>query len=338
MNSDQRVIAALNRQPVDRVPTFEWLISQNVIDQMLPGADEASFIEAMDIDGIVVYADYRKEYLDEITYRDEWGVIKKKTDEEVDVPISGPVHNEEELAAYNLPDPGSAGRLNSLAAALKRFSGKRAVILHLNDVFSLPSRIMGMEDFLMAAMAEPELVEKIVARTVDFNIALASRAWDMGLRIVMTGDDFCYTTGPMVSPQCFREVFFPYYKKIMTAYRDIGFCVIKHCDGNVLPIIDMIMNAPIHCFDPMEPAAGMSLKYFKDKYGSRFCLKGNVDCGATLTFGSVDDVVRETREALEIGMPGYGYILSSSNSIHSKVKPENYQAMLDTLKRFGVYK
>jgi len=36
-------------------------------------------------------------------------------------------------------------------------------------------------------------------------------------------------------------------------------------------------------------------------------------------------------------MPGGGYILSSSNSIHSAVKPENYIAMLDTLKKFGKY-
>ena len=113
--------------------------------------------------------------------------------------------------------------------------------------------------------------------------------------------------------------------------------VIKHTDGNVLSLIDMVMDAPIDCYDPIEPAAGMELSYFKEKYGSQVCLKGNVDCAQTLTFGSVDDTVKETKECLRIGMPGYGYILSSSNSIHSSVKPENYKAMLDTLHEFGVY-
>jgi uroporphyrinogen decarboxylase len=36
-------------------------------------------------------------------------------------------------------------------------------------------------------------------------------------------------------------------------------------------------------------------------------------------------------------MEGGGYILSSSNSIHSAVKPENYLAMVDTVKKYGVY-
>jgi uroporphyrinogen decarboxylase len=142
----------------------------------------------------------------------------------------------------------------------------------------------------------------------------------------------------MFSPDQFRELFFPYYMKVMTAYKDIGFLVIKHCDGDVLPIIDMLTAPPINCYDPMDPSAGMKLSWFKEKYGDRLCLKGNVDCAQTLTFGSVDETVQETKECLRIGMPGYGYICSSSNSLHSKVKPENYRAMLDTIQSFGVYK
>ncbi len=57
-----------------------------------------------------------------------------------------------------------------------------------------------------------------------------------------------------------------------------------------------------------------------------------MDCARTLTFGSVDDTVRETRERSASGCPVRPYILSSSNSIHSRVRPENYRALLDTLR------
>jgi uroporphyrinogen decarboxylase len=40
---------------------------------------------------------------------------------------------------------------------------------------------------------------------------------------------------------------------------------------------------------------------------------------------------------LRIGMPGGGFILSSSNSIHSAVKPENYLALMQTLREYGRY-
>jgi hypothetical protein len=36
-------------------------------------------------------------------------------------------------------------------------------------------------------------------------------------------------------------------------------------------------------------------------------------------------------------MPGGGFICSSSNSIHSGVKPENYVAMMRTIREEGRY-
>ena len=338
MTSEERVMGALARQPIDRVPTFEWEISRTLIETMAPGADTADFIEQMDIDGIVVHVKYQTEMIDEKTFKDEWGIIRTITAEEQHIPSGSPVQSGEDFENYKLPDPDAPYRLDNVKKALERFKGKRAVILHLNDVFSLPSRIMPFDEFLMAIYSDPDLVKKLIGVTVDYNIELAKRAWDVGLRIVMTGDDICYSNGPMFSPDHFRELFFPYYKKVMSAYKDIGFLVIKHCDGDVLPIIDMLTAPPINCYDPMDPSAGMKLSWFKEKYGSRLCLKGNVDCAQTLTFGSVDDTVKETKECLRIGMPGYGYICSSSNSLHSKVKPENYRAMLDTIQNFGVYK
>ena len=74
------------------------------------------------------------------------------------------------------------------------------------------------------------------------------------------------------------------------------------------------------------------LKEFKE-----FALKGNVDCAHTLSFATKEEVIEETKQCLRDGAPGGGYILSSSNSIHSSVKPENYLAMLETHKEYGNY-
>ena len=72
----------------------------------------------------------------------------------------------------------------------------------------------------------------------------------------------------------------------------------------------------------------------KKQYGGRICLKGNVDCAGVLQSGTVAEVETAVRELLrDCGRDGI--ILSSSNSIHSGVKPENYQAMLQALRREG---
>ena len=88
---------------------------------------------------------------------------------------------------------------------------------------------------------------------------------------------------------------------------------------------------------PIDPVAGMDIAAIKAKYGDRVAIKGNVDCADTLTFGSVDDVIKETLDVIRKAAEGGGFILSSSNSIHSAVKPENYLAMVNTIRAYGTY-
>ena len=82
----------------------------------------------------------------------------------------------------------------------------------------------------------------------------------------------------------------------------------------------------------------MNLAEVKQKYGDSICIKGNVSCSGVLTFGTVEETVEETKRCLKDGMGRGGYICSSSNSILSSVKPENYKAMLDTIREYGVYR
>src|SRR5690349_17182927 len=121
----------------------------------------------------------------------------------------------------------------------------------------------------------------------------------------------------------------------MGGYKALGLYVIKHTDGNLWPILDMIIDSGIDCLDPIDPQAGMDLAEVKAKYGQRVALKGNVDCAQLMTFGTPPEVIAATKEVLRKGMPNGGFILSSSNSIHSAVKPENYLAMLQAWQEYG---
>ena len=50
-------------------------------------------------------------------------------------------------------------RFTAVESAVQTYKGDKAVIVHLNDVFSLPRYLMGMQDLLMAIALEPELVK-----------------------------------------------------------------------------------------------------------------------------------------------------------------------------------
>ncbi len=71
--------------------------------------------------------------------------------------------------------------------------------------------------------------------------------------------------------------------------------------------------------------------------GDRICLIGNIDCGELLSHGTPEQVDQAVKQAIEDGSPGGGFMLSSSNSIHSSVNPANYVAMIEAGRKYGVY-
>jgi uroporphyrinogen decarboxylase len=73
------------------------------------------------------------------------------------------------------------------------------------------------------------------------------------------------------------------------------------------------------------------MRDMKAKVGDLIALKGNIDCVKTLCTGTPEEVKAEVRQALADAGPS-GLILSSSNTVHRGVKPENYRAMLDALR------
>ena len=334
--SKKRIIAALELKYLDRVPTFEWLIDQKVIDVLEPGLDYISF-SAKHLDALCVDLDYKKEDLGDGKQKTEWGTIQEYTGEVHAFPIDGVIHNRTEFDAYTPPRADKPGRYDSLKKMLDQYGNEKAVILHMNDVWSLPSRMMPFEDFLIMIYDDPELVLDIVKMTVDAQIELAKGAREAGCEFIYTGDDVAYVNGPMISPAMFNELFVPELKRIIKAYRDLGFYVLKHTDGYMMPLLDYYKEAGIQLFDPVDPIAGMDLAEVKNKYGRDFAIKGNVNCATTLVSGSIEDTINETKRCLEIGMPDGGYIISSSNTIHSSVNPENYKAMLDTIFEYGNY-
>jgi len=86
----------------------------------------------------------------------------------------------------------------------------------------------------------------------------------------------------------------------------------------------------------IQETAGMDSQKLKERFGDRVCFNGGVDCSLVLPFGSRGDVIRETRDAIDILSPCGDCILGSSHHIHQGVKPENF-AMMDTARTCGPY-
>ena len=337
LSSAERVLRVLRREEPDRLPHFEWIIDRRVRDAILPGSSMEEFTVRMGLDAILTAPDYRKEQIGPNRFRNEWGAITEYTTEEYGLPVGGPIRTLADLEAYRPPNPLAPGRFASLERLVARYKGKLAIGVHLNDVLSIPRNLMGFENLMAAFGEEPELVRGLVEMSVRTNLALAKEAAQRGADFVFTGDDYASTENPFVSPRMFRELLAAPLKRVLTGFKEVGLMVIKHTDGNIRPILDMVVEAGMDALDPIDPLAGLDIGQMKQQWGHRLALKGNVDCAHTLTNGTEKQVVEETLAVIRKAASGGGLILSSSNSIHSGVKPGNYLAMWNAIRTYGRY-
>jgi uroporphyrinogen decarboxylase len=169
-------------------------------------------------------------------------------------------------------------------------------------------------------------------------IMLAKEQIRLGVDGLAGGTDWAGTTGMLFSPRAFDRFVLPRLRRLTDLCHRHGKIFIKHTDGNVMSIEKpFFVDSGIDGFAAIEPPAGMDIAHLKKVYGDRLTLVGNVDCANTLVFGSVSDVVAETRHVIRVAGRGGGLILASSNSIHPAVPLHNYMAMLETARRYGQY-
>jgi len=341
LTSLERVFKTLNLQEPDVVPTCELIVDPKVQNVILPGASYEDFVEFMDLDAAVYYewAYDRYETVDEAKgiIRDKFGVIKRLTTEVDAIPMEAPIKSEKDLDNYTPPDPDVPWKYEALEAAVKRFKGQRSVIATAMDVFYQVNEVRGMYDHFMDVVRNPDLIERLTEIVLDYNLRYIRNCIEVGADIIWITGDIATTIGPMVSPKHIERFAIRPLKATVDECKSHGVPCLKHTDGNIWSIFDMLVGTGIAGIHPIDPESGMDIGEAKTKYGNRVCLIGNIDCGATLCWGTEEEVRQEVKECIRKAGAGGGLICASSNSIHSGVKPENYVTMVKAIREYGRY-
>jgi len=241
-------------------------------------------------------------------------------------------------AIFLHPNPkGRVEELVRLAEIVRETSGDTFFLMaHGDATWAIPAGDR-MAEFSFRLADDARGLKDEAARQVEAALERARKVRAAG---VLDGwalcADYCFNTGPFLSPAQFAEHIAPYLRSLIAGYREMGFYTIKHTDGNIMPILDQLLDAGPHALHSLDPQGGVDIAEVKRLVGSRVCLIGNVNCGLIDT-GSEEEFLDSARYALRHGMPGGGYVFSTSNCVYTGMDLGRYRKILEVWRAEGIY-
>lgn len=356
MTARERILAILNRQPVDRLPIDLWHTPE--IEAMLKKhcgvADDLAMYRVLGLDKIVhVFMDYRTESgeragsqagagAEDGGSRTMWGVPIRNV-------AAGDAHYAEfggaPLEGYDTPESlndypwwPKVDRFNYEEAtsqaeeAAKEFT----VIGPWVSFFEVYCQMRGMENSMMDLLESPELVDAILDRVEEIQTGMMSRFFaraGKSLDLVFISDDIAGQTSLLMAPALWKRYLQPRLKRWCDLIHAHGLKVFYHTDGAARPLIGPILDCGVDVLNPIQHACpGMDLLELKRDFGDRVIFHGGVDNQFALPRGTAEDVRRETRHCMEtLGAGKQGFICCSCHNVQAGTPLENILAMIETV-------
>ncbi|MFW9993371.1 MAG: uroporphyrinogen decarboxylase family protein [Candidatus Odinarchaeota archaeon] len=306
-NSRERVLTAFNHEEPDRVPLFECWIESEIVTIM--GGDPHLAREKLGLDCMPLgsHPPNTRAYGEGI---DEWGRIFKKGQYG-----GGMVKTQEDLEKYTAPLSHARDWFfpKKIKETRRKYGEEHALYFAWHDCsLGLAYMSLGMEFFFQSLYEKPELVRAAVERSTEWTIALVEQANAAEVDFIVLGDDAADNSRPLISPRMFRELILPEYTKITKA-SDVP--IIWHSDGNVKPLLPVIVEAGFAGVHSLESKAGVDLAEIKRQFGEKLVLAGNLDTTSVLCQSNHNLVRKDVERCIKQGAPGGGYLFSSSNSL-----------------------
>jgi len=243
-----------------------------------------------------------------------------------------------DYAIIMISGPGAPEDIAVMVNRIRQLSGDRYLIVcHGDATWAIPNG-NDMMDMAVAFHDDSADMHAYAKARVQAALARARYFRDAcGLDGFALCSDYCFNTGPFLSPRMFRQFITPYLKELVAGYRELGFYVIKHTDGNLMPILDQIAETAPHGLHSIDcQARDMDLAVIKRQVGDKLCLLGGVQCSLLQT-GTEAEIVEQCKYVLRHGLPGGGYIYGTTNVAFKGLALERYLLILEMRRRYGWY-
>jgi hypothetical protein len=205
-----------------------------------------------------------------------------------------------------------------------------------------PKGIRDVSEWYMATSSRRDYVHRIFARQCDIAIGNLARIYaavgDKVDAVFICGTDFGSQTSAFCSAQTFRDLYFPYYSRLLDwIHKNTRWQCFKHSCGSVVRFIPSFIEAGFDILNPVQcSAVGMEAAGLKARFGDRLTFwGGGVDTQRTLPFGSPEEVRRQVLERCEVFAAGGGFVFNSIHNLQARTPVANIVAMFDAIREFN---
>jgi hypothetical protein len=193
----------------------------------------------------------------------------------------------------------------------------------------------GYENFFCVVGLYPDRARKLMeigGAAARCRTRLIARAVTEGLypRAVLLGEDICTQRGPMISPDFMERHYMPQLAYALQPLLEVGCRPVWHSDGDVRPLMDMLIEAGVQGFQGFQPECGMTIEMVARKRtrdGEPLLIFGPLAVTTELPFCSPQEIRDKVRRAVEVCRGRASLVLFTSNTINPDVPLENIIAM-----------
>lgn len=279
MDHRTRVVAAINRIPVDRTPCAELVITDKIIQAMC-GQEVVTF-------------DHRLEFvqtmgLDAVCLHPHFALSPKQ------VPCS------------------QAAEFKDLERWVNTELFTFAV---LDGPIGWGGKLFSFEDLMIKLVRGHSDVLELIAVVEQMNQSLMQQLASDGVNGILLADDIAYNQGVIVRPNILRQRLFPSFARQIEHAKQLGLPVIFHSDGNLMSVLDDIVEAGFDGLQCIDPLAGMDIGVIKEQYGKKMCLWGNLDPAELIEVRKIDELEHIVNRIVQTGGRDGGLIFGTSSGL-----------------------
>jgi hypothetical protein len=205
-----------------------------------------------------------------------------------------------------------------------------------------PKGIRDVAEWYMATSNRQEYIHRVFDRQCEIAIDNLARihgaVGDAVDAVFICGTDLGTQTSSFCSAKTFRELYFPYYRRLLDwIHGHSRWHCFKHSCGSVARFIPSFIEAGFDILNPVQcSAAGMDAAELKARFGDRLTFwGGGVDTQQTLPFGSPEEVRRQVLERCEIFAAGGGFVFNTIHNVQAGTPVANLIAMFDAIAEFN---